>query len=303
MHWLNYHHLLYFWTVAREGSVAAACAQLNLAQPTISAQIRVLENTLGVELFDRSRRKMQLTDTGRIVYRFADDIFSLGRDLVDTVQGRPTGRAIRLHVGVADVVPKLIAYQLLMPALADPEHLEIICTEGKSDQLLAQLSIHELDVVISDAPIGANVGIRGFNHLLGECGVSVFAAPRLAQKYRRRFPQSTINAPWLVPTSGTALRRALDHWFEIHEIGPRIVGQFEDSALKKIFGQQGLGLFVGPSVIEQEVCEQYKVRVVGRIEEVREQFYAISMERKIRNPGVLALTNSARQKMFVEPAR
>jgi len=301
MHWLNYHHLLYFWTVAREGSVSAACEQLNLAQPTISAQLRMLEKSLGVELFDRSRRRMELTETGRVVYRFADDIFTLGRDLIDTVQGRPSGRPLRLQVGIADVVPKLVAYRILTPALVNPESVEIICSEGKPDQLLAQLSIHELDVVISDAPIGSIVSIRGFNHLLGECGVTVFAAPKMAQKYRRRFPQSVAGAPWLVPTSGTVLRRALDHWFSAQEINPWIAGQFEDSALKKIFGQQGMGLFVGPTVIEREICEQYKVRVVGRIDEIREQFYAISMERKIRHPGVLALTESARQEMFSPP--
>ncbi|GJM24546.1 MAG: transcriptional activator NhaR [Phycisphaerae bacterium] len=298
MEWLNYHHLLYFWTVAREGSVAAACERLGLAQPTVSAQIRTLEKSLGVELFDRTRRRMELTEIGKTVYRYADDIFALGREMLDTMQGRPTGRPTRFHVGIADVVPKLVAYRLLTPALDGDDDIQMICTEGKPDQLLAQLSIHELDVVLSDAPIGANVSIRGFNHLLGECTVTVFATPSLAQKYRRRFPHSTAEAPWLLPTSGTVLRRALDHWFDNQDISPRIVGEFEDSALKKVFGQEGVGLFAGPTVIEKEVCKQYGVRVVGRIDNIREQFYAISMERKIRHPSVLALTESARNEIF-----
>ena len=298
MNWLNYHHLLYFWMVAGEGSVAAACERLSLAQPTISAQIRTLEKSLGVELFDRSRRRMELTEAGQIVYRYADDIFTLGQELLDTMQGRLASRPVHFHVGIADVVPKLVAYRLLMPALSDHESVKVVCTEGKPDQLLAQLSIHDLDVVILDAPIGANVSIRGFNHLLGECNITVFGAPALAQKYRRRFPKLTEDAPWLLPTSGTVLRRALDHWFDAQGFSPRIAGEFEDSALKKVFGQQGMGLFAGPSVIEREICKQYGVRIVGRIHDIREHFYAISMARKIRHPALLALTESARREMF-----
>ncbi len=299
MEWLNYHHLLYFWTVAREGSVSAACERLGLAQPTISAQIRQLEKSLGMDLFDRSRRKMELTEAGQIVYRYADDIFTLGRELLDTIRDRPTGRPLRFHVGIADVVPKLVAYRLLTPALDGS--VEIVCTEGKPDQLLAQLSIHELDVVLSDAPIGGNVSIRGYNHLLGECGVTVFAAPKLARTLRQKFPESLVDAPWLLPTSGTVLRRTLDLWFDRRGFRPRVAGAFDDSALKKVFGQQGLGVFVSPSVIEREICAQYAVRVVGRIDAVREQFYAISMERKIRHPAVLALTESARRDLEWSP--
>ncbi|MCB9867756.1 MAG: transcriptional activator NhaR [Phycisphaerales bacterium] len=298
MDWLNYHHLLYFWTVARAGSVADACTRLNLAQPTISAQIRTLEQSLGVTLFDRSRRRMELTEAGRIVYRYADDIFTLGRELLDTVQGRPTGRPLRFHVGIADVVPKLIAYRLLTPALAADRGVQVVCVEGKPDQLLAQLSIHELDVVLSDAPIGAAVSIRGFNHLLGECAVAVFAAPALARRVRRNFPQAADDLPWLLPTAGTVLRRALDHWFDTRGVQPRIAGEFEDSALAKVFGQEGLGLFAAPAVIAREVCAQYRVREVGRIAAIREQFYAISMERKVRHPGVLAVTETARLDLF-----
>jgi LysR family transcriptional activator of nhaA len=298
MEWLNYHHLLYFWMVAREGSIAAASERLNLAQPTISTQIRALERTLGIALFDRTGRRLQLTDAGRVAFRYADDIFALGREMLDTVKGRPTGSPLTLHVGIADVLPKLIAHRLLAPALTVPDGLRIVCFEGKPDQLLAQLSIHELDVVLSDAPIGPHVSIKGFNHLLGECGVSVFGAKKLATRYRRGFPQSLDGAPWLLPTANTTLRRALDQWFDTHNIRPLVVCEFEDSALKKVFGQQGAGLFAAPAVIEAEIRKQYDAGVVGRIDEIREQFYAISMERKVRHPAVLNLTQAARTGMF-----
>ncbi|MGB0716014.1 MAG: transcriptional activator NhaR [Phycisphaerae bacterium] len=298
MEWLNYHHLLYFWMVAREGSIAAAAERLHLAQPTISTQLRTLEQTLGAALFDRSGRRLRLTETGSVVYRYADEIFSLGRELVDTVKGRPTGSPLTLNVGVADALPKLIAHRLLMPALDEPDGIKIVCTEGKPEALLAKLSIHELDVVLSDAPISSNVSIKGFNHLLGECGVTVFGVKKLATKYKRGFPDSVDGAPWLLPTVNTTLRRALDQWFDSCDIHPVIMCEFEDSALKKVFGQAGRGLFAAPSVIEKEICRQYDVSVVGRIEDIREQFYAISMERKVRHPGVLVLTQAARTKMF-----
>jgi LysR family transcriptional activator of nhaA len=214
------------------------------------------------------------------------------------VKGRPTGSPLALHVGLADVLPKLIAHRLLAPALETPGGVKIICFEGKPDQLLAQLSIHELDVVLADAPISPHVSIRGFNHLLGECGVTVFGAKREAARYRRQFPDSLDGAPWLLPTPNTMLRRALDQWFDANDIRPLVVCEFEDSALKKVFGQRGLGLFTAPSVIEPEVCRQYDVGVVGRIDSIREQFYAISMERKVRHPAVLTLTNAARTQMF-----
>lgn len=298
MEWLNYHHLLYFWMVAREGSIAAAAERLHLAQPTISTQLRSLEQALDTNLFDRSGRRLRLTETGRVVYRYADEIFSLGRELIDTVRGRPTGSPLSLNVGIADVLPKLIAYRLLTPALDFPDGIKVTCHEGKPDQLLARLSIHELDVVLSDAPIGSNVSIKGFNHLLGECGVTVFGVKKLASRYRRGFPESVDGAPWLLPTVNTTLRRTLDQWFDSLDLHPVTICEFEDSALKKVFGQAGRGLFAAPTVIEKEICRQYDVGVVGRIEDIREQFYAISMERKVRHPGVLTLTQNARTKMF-----
>jgi len=298
MDWLNYHHLLYFWTVVREGTIAAAAQRLQLAQPTISTQLRALETALGVSLFTRDRRKLELTETGLVVYRYADDIFVLGNELLDTVKGRPTGHPIRFRVGVADVVPKLVAHRLLTPALGLDEPVRLICNEGKPEQLLARLVVHEVDVVLSDAPIGPSTHIKGFNHLLGECGVTVFATGPVAARYRIGFPQSLNGAPWLLPTENTSLRRALDQWFAATGIRPLIMGEFEDSALKKVFGQEGMGLFVAPEVIADEVCQQYTVEQVGLIPEVREQYYAISVERKVSHPAVVAIAQAARDKLF-----
>lgn len=298
MEWLNYHHLLYFWVVAKEGTISAACKELNLAQPTISAQLRILEESLGEKLFTRVGRNLALTETGRVVYRYADEIFSLGRDLVDALKGRPTDRPLRLTVGVADVLPKLVAYRLLEPAFQLPEPVQLICHEGSPAELLTRLATYELDLVLSDSPIGPEVKVRAFNHLLGECGVSIFGTKDLATKYRRRFPRSLDGAPFIIPTANTALRRALEHWFDAQDIRPSVFGEFEDSALLKVFGQAGVGLFAAPAVIEKEVQRQYNVQVVGRLESVRERFYAISVEKKVKHPAVLAIADEARQKLF-----
>jgi LysR family transcriptional activator of nhaA len=298
MEWLNYHHLLYFWVVAKEGTIAAACEKLMLAQPTISAQIRALEKALGEKLFRRSGRYLVLTETGRVVYQYADEIFSLGRELIDTLKGRPTGSPVRFNVGVADVLPKLVAYQLLKPAMSLPERVRLICYESTQAELLAKLAIHELDLVLSDRPIGPDVQVRAFSHLLGECGVSIFGTKDLADSYRRRFPASLDGAPFLLPTSTTALRRELEHWFDAQDIRPVVVGEFDDSALLKVFGQAGAGLFAAPDVIEKEVRRQYGMRVIGRVESVTERFYAISVERKVKHPAVVAIADAAREKLF-----
>lgn len=298
MEWLNYHHLLYFWVVAKEGTIAAACKELHLAQPTISAQLRSLERSLGEKLFTRVGRNLALTETGRVVYRYADEIFSIGRDLTDTLKGRPTGRPLRLNVGVADVVPKLVAYRLLEPALHLPEQVQLVCHEGSPARLLTRLATYDLDLVLSDSPIGPDVKVRAFNHLLGECGVSIFGTKDLATKYRRKFPKSLDGAPFIIPTANTALRRALEHWFDSEDIRPSVFSEFEDSALLKVFGQAGVGLFAAPTVIEKEVQRQYSVRVVGRLDYVRERFYAISVEKKVKHPAVVAIANEARQKLF-----
>jgi LysR family transcriptional activator of nhaA len=298
MEWLNYHHLLYFWTVAKEGTIAAACKKLHLAQPTISAQIRALERALGEKLFRRVGRRLTLTDTGRLVYRYADEIFSVGRELMDTLSGRPTGNPLRFSVGVADVLPKLIAHRLLEPALKLPETIQLVCRESTPAELLARLAIHELDLILSDSPIGPDVRVRAFNHLLGECGVAIFGSKELATAHRRHFPRSLDGAPFLMPAGSTSLRRSLDFWFDSEDIRPLVVGEFDDSALLKVFAQAGTGLFAAPDVIEKEIRRQYGVRVVGRLESVRERFYAISAERKVKHPAVVAIADAAREKLF-----
>ena len=298
MEWLNYHHLLYFWVVARQGSVTRAAAELRLAQPTVSTQLHALEQGLGEKLFARSGRRLVLTQVGRVVLRYADEIFGLGRELLDTVKGRPTGQPMRLTVGIADAVPKLIAYRLLQPALSVPQQVRIVCREDKPDRLLAELAVHGLDLVLSDAPIGPSTKIRAFNHLLGECGITFFATKTLARTCRRGFPRSLDGAPFLLPTDNTALRRSLDDWFESEGVRPRVVSEFEDSALLMAFGQAGMGLFAAPSAIEREVRNQYGVVTVGRLEALSERFYAISGERRLKHPAVVAISETARQRVF-----
>jgi LysR family transcriptional activator of nhaA len=298
MEWPNFHHLLYFWTVAREGSIMAACKKLYVSQPTISAQLRALERSLGHALFTRRGRRLELTEMGHVALRYADEIFTLGRELTDTLQGRPTGRGLRLVVGVADVVPKLVAYRLLEPALQQPESVELVCLEGKSDRLLADLAVHELDLVLSDAPVGPSVNVRAFSHLLGECGTGVFATPRLARRFRKDFPAGLAEAPLLLPTETCTIRRELNQWFFSQGISPRILGQFDDSALLTVFGQAGRGVFFAPAAIAAEMIQQYGVVHIGTLERVRQRFYAISVERRIRHPAVLAISTEARRELF-----
>lgn len=297
--WLNYHHLLYFWTVAKEGSIARASEKLRLTQATISAQISAFERTLGEKLFNRVGRSLVLTETGRVAFRYADEIFTLGREFMDTLKGRPTGQPLRFRVGIADVLPKLIAQRLLEPAFQISQPLRVMCHEGKTDSLLAQLILHELDLVLTDSGVGSGIKVKAFNHLLGECGLSIFAAAKIAAQYRRHFPRSLDRAPFLLPTDNTAMRRSLNQWFDHEEIQPVIVGEFEDSALLKVFGQLGKGLFAAPSVIDSEVQQQYGVQLVGRLPHVRERFYAISVERKLKHPAVIAICESAKNELFV----
>ena len=298
MDWLNYHHLLYFWTVVREGGVSKAAEKLRLSQPTISAQVKMLEGSLGERLLERQGRTLVLTEAGRVVYRYADEIFTAGRELQETLKGRPSGRAIQFTVGVANAVPKLIAYRLLRPAIEGPELVQITCREDHPDQLVAQLAVHALDVVISDTPAPSHVRVKVFNHLLGESGTTFFAAGPLARRIRRRFPRSLNDTPILLPTVNTALRRALEQWFEAEDLHPPVAGEFEDSALLKAFGESGHAVFPAPTAIEREVCRHYRVAVVGRAPSIRERYYAISAERRLKHPGVLAITATARTELF-----
>jgi len=296
---LNYHHLRYFWAAAREGGVTRAAEKLNISQPTVSAQIRELEAALGEKLFVRKGRTLVPSDVGRTVYRYADEIFGLGRELLDAVRERPTGRPLKLVVGVADVVPKLIAYRLIEPALRLSEPVHVECVEDRPERLLAELAVHGLDLVITDAPVGPAVKVRAYNHLLGECGVSVFAAPKLLAGRAKPLVERLDGAPWLLPASGTTLRRSLDQWLEEQGVRPNVVGEFADSALMKVFGEAGLGFFPGPAAIEAEIKRQYHVRAVGRLEGVSERFYAVSVERRLKHPAVLAISEEAKRRLFI----
>ena len=298
MAWLNYHHLLYFWTVAREGSVTRACEVLHLTQPAVSAQIRTLERSLGVQLFERKGRHLALTDTGRVVFRYADEIFTTGRELQETLAGQLPGRPTRFTVGVVDALPKLMAYRLLEPALRGPEPVRLVLREDALEPLLAALTVHEVDLVLSDAPIPPTVRTKAFTHVLGECDVVICGTPELAAAHRRRFPRSLDGAPFILPGDGTVLRRTLEQWFDEQGIRPRVVAEIGDSAVLKVFGQAGFGLFAAPSVVEREIRRQYGVRTVGRITTLRERFFAISAERKIKHPAVVAISSAARTELF-----
>lgn len=298
MEWLNYHHLLYFWVVAHEGSIAAATRKLNLTQPTISAQLRLLEDSLGEKLFEKSGRSLVLTESGRIALRYADEIFALGRELRDTLRDRPTERLVRVQVGIADVVPKLVAYRILRPAFQTSGDVEMVCREASSETLLTLLGQHEVDIVLTDAP-ASSTPLRAYNHLLGESGTTFFAAPSLAASLKRRaFPRSLHGAPLLLPGAATQIRRALELWLDSTGIVPKRVGEFDDLALMTAFGRGGTGIFPAPTAIEQEIQAEYNVRIVGRVPEVKERFYAVSAERKIKNPIVGAITSAARREVF-----
>jgi LysR family transcriptional activator of nhaA len=239
-----------------------------------------------------------LTEMGRVVFRYAEEIFALGRELRDAVKGRPVGRPLSLVVGVADVVPKLVARRLLEPALQRPETVRLVCREDKPDRLLAELAVHNLDVVLSDAPVGPSIRIRAFSHLLGECGVVFLATPELAAAHKRKFPKSLDGAPMLLPTETSALRRALDHWFGARGVRPKVVGEFDDSALLVECGEQKMGIFPVPAIVAETVERQYRVKAVGSADPVRERFYAISIERKLTHPAVVAISDEARQRLF-----
>lgn len=299
MEWLNYHHLLYFWTVVRSGGVTKAGQELNLAPPTISAQLRRLELQLGEKLLKREGRRVVPTEVGRTVFRYADEVFSLGQEMLDTIKDRPTGQPLRLTIGIADVLPKEIVHALIEPALHLRERVRVICREDNQEHLLAQLSIQELDVVLSDTPVGPPAKIRGFNHLLGECGTTFFVSKTLNGKGKgKTFPGVLQGMPMLVPADNTNARRELDHWLGEQGVRPLIVGEFEDFALMRQFAGAGSGLFAAPSVLEKSFDNQHGFRVLGRVTSIRNRFYAISVERKINNPAVIAICEAARHKIF-----
>jgi LysR family transcriptional activator of nhaA len=297
MEWLNYHHLYYFWTVARTGSIAKASKELLLAPPTISAQISRLENNLDEKLFERSGRRLVLTDMGRVVLRYADEIFSLGRELTDTLKGRPTGHPLKLVLGIADVIPKGIVHELIEPAFHLGRPIRIICREDPPDRLLALLALQVLDAALTDAPIGPGTKVKGYNnYLLCESGITFVAARKLALACRHGFPRSLDGAPMLLPSDNTAIRHELDRWFEAQNVRPEVVGEFEDISMLIEFGKSGLGILPLLSVLNSSSRRIPGLHRVGSTDEVRARIYAISVERKLKHPAVAAICEGARPK-------
>ncbi len=298
MEWLNYHHLLYFWTAAKEGGISRAAEALHLSQPTLSAQIRSLERNLGEKLFDKAGRGVALTEAGKMVFRYADEIFGLGRELREALGGQSHARRPVFAVGISEALSKLMVQKLLEPVLQMPEAPRLFAREDATDRLLASLASHDLDVVFTDRPLDASARFKAFSHLVAECGVAIFAEASLARRLKGPFPTCLDGQPWLLPTPGTALRRSLDQWMATHGIRPRITGEFSDSALLNAFGQAGSGWFAAPEAIASEVVRQHHVRRLGPAEGVQERIYAISVERRLRHPAVQTLRDAARSWAF-----
>ncbi len=298
MAFLNYHHLRYFWATVKEGGVTKASRKLHVTQPTVSGQIRELENVFEQPLLDRDSQKLVLTEAGQICFRYADKIFELGRDLVDELKGHPSDKPFDLTVGLANSVPKLLAHRLLQPALGLPAMTRVKCFEDRLEGLIDELVSHHLDLVIADAPQPPTHKQKVYNHLLGESTVLLFASERLSMTYRRGFPKSIDGAPMLLPTQNTSMRRSVDAWFADLGVSPNIVGEFEDPALMKVFGEAGAGIFPALAAVEADVRRLCDVRVLGPMEGVVERFYAISAERRVKHPGVAALAEGARYRLL-----
>ena len=297
MRHLNYHHLMYFWTVAREGSIARASEALHLTPQTISGQLKLLEEAIGEPLFNRVGRGLALTEMGHVVNQYAEEIFSLGAELTQRIRSKEAGLPSALNVGIVNSIPKLIACRILEPVVAVEESTRVVCHEGSLDQLLGDLAVHRLDLLLSDRQIPSGLNVKAYNHMLGRSDVSLFAHGDAADSYAADFPKSLNNAPVLVPVKSSALRRGLDAWFDRVGVNVRIVAEFDDSALMKAFGEAGIGVFPAPTVIADEVERMYQCRRIGDILDVTETFYAISPERKLRHPAVLQVTEAARARL------
>lgn len=293
---LNYKHLHYFRTVAKTGAINKAAEKLHLTPQTLSGQISTLEDRLGVALFRRSGRRLELTDAGRTALTYADEIFQVGAELEEALQNTTSTRVHPFRVGIADVVPKAIAYQLLAPALTLPEPVRLVCREDRLESLAAELSIHRLDMVLADRPLPSTMDIKGYSHPLGECGIGFMAARSLAVDWGPGFPECLHGAPLLIPGEDSALRVPLLRWLERKGLQPTIVGEFDDSALMSAFGQAGAGIFPVPLTSAQEVMRQYDVIEVGQTLDIRERFFVISVERRLSHPAVLAVSDAARQR-------
>lgn len=295
---INYQHLYYFWVVAKQGSISAACEILHLAQPTISAQLSIFETQLGSKVFERQGRRLILTDTGRVVFHYAEEIFNLGQELKHILKGLQTERGLRLNIGISDALPKLLAYRLIEPLLRHAEPVQIQCWEDKTERLLNELALHSIDLVLSDVPATPASGTRVFNHFLGESPVAVFAAPTLAARYREDFPRSLNGAPFLLPTHNSALRRSLDLWFDRMEISPTIQAEIEDSGLIKTFGMGGSGLFFSPSAVASAIEQQYRVEQLGLADGISERFYIVTAQRRLKHPLMNVILDQAQQGVF-----
>lgn len=301
MEFLNYHHLRYFWVVAREGGLTKAAAKLHVSQPTISAQIQALEGVLGEKLFRRAGRNLRLTDVGQHVLGYAEEIFSIGQDLLSSVKQRPTSRPLRLHLGVADALPKLVTYRIIEPIFRLPQPVQVSCWETKVSDMLVELAAYRLDIVLADEPASIGVTANVFNHLLGECGVTFCAEAKLARNLKRGFPKSLNGAPALLPMANTGLRRSIEKWFHAMRIRPRLVGEFEDPAFLHVVAFHGLGFIPIASIVAKEAARRFGFGVIGRTESCRQRFYAITPERKMTHPAVTAITSDARGRLFAKP--
>jgi LysR family transcriptional activator of nhaA len=292
---VNFKHLHYFWATAKAGGIVRAGEQLHISPQTLSGQIKLLEDRLGCRLFRKSGRRLELTEQGRVALGYADQIFALSTEMEAAIGAATEGEhVVDFRVGIADSVPKSIAYRLLEPALGLPETVRLICTEGKFEDLLAQMAVHRIDLVIADEPMSKQLSVKAFNHALGTTAMSFFASPALKRTLKGTFPHNLDGAPMLIQGSASAMRQRLELWLTQQQVHPRAIGEFDDAALMKAFGREGRGVFMSPRVLEEETCEQYGVQVVGRTEELVEEFYAISVERRITHPCVVAITQAAR---------
>lgn len=297
---MNFKHLHYFWVTAKAGGVVKASEQLHLTPQTLSGQIKQLEERLGRQLFRKAGRKLELTDDGRVALRYADDIFALGQELEEALRARRTGgtQVSEFRVGIEDALAKTVAYRLLEPALHLDEPVRLICIEGQFNDLMAQLALHRIDLVIADQPLTSRLSVKAFNHPLGSSAMSFYASPGLKQTLTAPFPACLNGAPMLVPGGNSSVRPQFEAWLTRHQLQPRVVGEFNDGALMKAFGREGGGVFISPSVCEAETAGQYGVDVIGRSDEITENFYAISAERRITHPAVRAITHAARGALF-----
>lgn len=295
---LNFRHLYYFWVVAKEGSVTRAAERLDVAVQTISAQLALLEQSVGKALLAPQGRRLVLTEAGRVALAYADQIFLLGEQMQEVLSETDIGSTMRLTVGISNSLPKLIASGLLEAALNLPQKVKLVCHEDDFESLLGDLSVHKLDVVLTDRPVPSGTPLRVFSHLLGESDIMLFGSPQLASRYRDNFPASLKGAPLLLPTRNNAIRGRIDHWFEMHDVRPDILGEFDDNALLSTFGQSGIGLFPAPSALAKAVLNQFGAVPVGELTQVHEQFYAISNERKIKHPAVEAILSASHQRVF-----